>query len=151
MAIQTGDKVPDLLGFDQDGKEVKVSDYKGRKIALYFYPKDNTSGCTAEACSLRDGYDELKKAGYEIIGVSKDSAKSHRGFIEKQNLPFRLIADTDTTLQQQFGVWAEKKMYGRTYMGTLRHTFLIDENGVIEKVIEKVDTKNHAQQILNEK
>ena len=150
MAIQTGDKVPDLLGLDQDGKEVKVSDYKG-KIALYFYPKDNTSGCTAEACSLRDGYDELKKAGYEIIGVSKDSAKSHRGFIEKQNLPFRLIADTDTTLQQQFGVWAEKKMYGRTYMGTLRHTFLIDENGVIEKVIEKVDTKNHAQQILNEK
>lgn len=151
MAIQTGDKVPDLLGLDQDGKEVKVSDYKGRKIALYFYPKDNTSGCTAEACSLRDGYDELKKAGYEIIGVSKDSAQSHRGFIEKQNLPFRLIADTDTTLQQQFGVWAEKKMYGRTYMGTLRHTFLIDENGVIEKVIEKVDTKNHAQQILNEK
>lgn len=143
--------MPDLLGLDQDGKEVKVSDYKGRKIALYFYPKDNTSGCTAEACSLRDGYDELKKAGYEIIGVSKDSAKSHRGFIEKQNLPFRLIADTDTTLQQQFGVWAEKKMYGRTYMGTLRYTFLIDENGVIEKVIEKVDTKNHAQQILNEK
>ena len=151
MAIQTGDKVPDLLGLDQDGKEVKVSDYKGRKIALYFYPKDNTSGCTAEACSLRDGYDELKKAGYEIIGVSKDSAQSHRRFIEKQNLPFRLIADTDTTLQQQFGVWAEKKMYGRTYMGTLRYTFLIDENGVIEKVIEKVDTKNHAQQILNEK
>jgi len=151
MAIQTGDKVPDLLGLDQDGKEAKVSDYKGRKIALYFYPKDNTSGCTAEACSLRDGYDELKKAGYEIIGVSKDSAQSHRGFIEKQNLPFRLIADTDTTLQKQFGVWAEKKMYGRTYMGTLRYTFLIDENGVIEKVIEKVDTKNHAQQILNEK
>lgn len=143
--------MPDLLGLDQDGKEVKVSDYKGRKIALYFYPKDNTSGCTAEACSLRDGYNELKKAGYEIIGVSKDSAQSHRGFIEKQNLPFRLIADTDTTLQQQFGVWAEKKMYGRTYMGTLRYTFLIDENGVIEKVIEKVDTKNHAQQILNEK
>lgn len=143
--------MPDLLGLDQDGKEVKVSDYKGRKIALYFYPKDNTSGCTAEACSLRDGYDELKKAGYEIIGVSKDSAQSHRGFIDKQNLPFRLIADTDTTLQKQFGVWAEKKMYGRTYMGTLRYTFLIDENGVIEKVIEKVDTKNHAQQILNEK
>lgn len=151
MAIQTGDKAPDLLGLDQDGNEVKVSDYKGRKIALYFYPKDNTSGCTAEACSLRDGYDALKKAGYEIIGVSKDSAKSHRGFIEKQNLPFRLIADTDTTLQQQFGVWAEKKMYGRAYMGTLRYTFLINENGVVERVIEKVDTKNHAQQILNEK
>ena len=151
MAIQIGDRIPEILGFDQDGKEVKVSDYKGRKIALYFYPKDNTSGCTAEACSLRDGYDALKKAGYEIIGVSKDSAKSHRGFIAKQNLPFRLIADTDTTLQQQFGVWAEKKMYGRTYMGTLRYTFLIDENGVVERVIEKVDTKNHAQQILNKK
>ena len=151
MAIQTGDKVPDLLGLDQDGKEAKVSDYKGRKIALYFYPKDNTSGCTAEAFSLRDGYDVLKKSGYEIIVVSKDSSQSRRGFIEKQNLPFRLIADTDTTLQQQFGVWAEKKMYGRTYMGTLRYTFLIDANGVIEKVIEKVDTKNHAQQILNEK
>ena len=151
MAIQIGDRIPEILGFDQDGKEVKVSDYKGRKIALYFYPKDNTSGCTAEACSLRDGYEALKKAGYEIIGVSKDSAKSHQVFIEKQNLPFRLIADTDTTLQQQFGVWAEKKMYGRTYMGTLRYTFLIDENGVVERVIEKVDTKNHAQQILNEK
>ena len=151
MAIQIGDRIPEILGFDQDGKEVKVSDYKGRKIALYFYPKDNTSDCTAEACSLRDGYEALKKAGYEIIGVSKDSVKSHQAFIEKQNLPFRLIADTDTTLQQQFGVWAEKKMYGRTYMGTLRYTFLIDENGVVERVIEKVDTKNHAQQILNEK
>lgn len=151
MAIKVGDKVPDLLGVDQDEKEVKLSDYKGRKIALYFYPKDNTSGCTAEACSLRDGYEELRKAGYEIIGVSKDSAKSHRSFIEKQSLPFRLIADTEKTLQQQFGVWAEKKMYGRTYMGTLRYTFLINEDGIVEKVIEKVDTKNHAQQILNEK
>lgn len=151
MAIQIGDRIPEILGFDQDGKEIKASDFAGRKLAIYFYPKDNTSGCTAEACSLRDGYDALKKAGYEIIGVSKDSAKSHRGFIEKQNLPFRLIADTDTTLQQQFGVWAEKKMYGRTYMGTLRYTFLIDENGAVERVIEKVDTKNHAQQILNEK
>jgi len=142
--------VPDLLGLDQDGKEVKVSGDKGRKIALYFYPKDNTSGCTAEACSLRDGYDELKKAGYEIIGVSKDSAQSHRGFIEKQNLPFRLIADTDTTLQQQFGVWAEKKMYGRTYMGTLRYTFLIDENGIIVRAFDQVKAADNPAQMLAE-
>lgn len=109
MAVQIGDKVPEFLGTDQDGKEVKMSDYKGKKVALYFYPKDNTSGCTAEACSLRDGYQALQAKGFEIIGVSKDSAKSHQGFIQKQNLPFRLIADTDTTLQEQFGVWAEKK------------------------------------------
>jgi peroxiredoxin Q/BCP len=146
--MKIGDKVPDLLGIDQDGKEVKRSDYKDRKIALYFYPKDNTGSCTAEACSLRDGYGDMQKAGYEIIGVSKDSAKSHKGFIEKHDLPFRLIADTDTTLQQFFGVWAEKSMYGRKYMGTLRQTFLIDENGIIENIIEKVDTKNSSEQIL---
>lgn len=148
--MKIGDKVPDLLGSDQDGKEVRLSDYKGRKIALYFYPKDNTSGCTAEACSLRDGYQDLRKAGYEIIGVSKDSAKSHKGFIEKNDLPFRLIADTENKLQEQFGVWAEKSMYGRKYMGTLRQTFLIDENGVVEKIIEKVKTKDHAVQILEQ-
>jgi peroxiredoxin Q/BCP len=147
--MKTGDKVPDLLGRDQDDKEVRLSDYKGRKVALYFYPKDNTGGCTAEACSLRDGYHDLRKAGYEIIGVSKDSAKSHKGFIEKNSLPFRLIADTDNKLQQLFGVWAEKSMYGRKYMGTLRQTFLIDENGIVEKVIEKVRTKDHAAQILD--
>lgn len=146
--MKTGDKVPDLLGSDQDGKEVRLSDYKGRKIALYFYPKDNTSGCTAEACSLRDGYEDLREAGYEIIGVSKDSAKSHKGFIEKHNLPFRLIADTENKLQELFGVWAEKSLYGRKYMGTLRQTFLIDENGKVEKIIEKVRTKDHAVQIL---
>ncbi|HCC52904.1 MAG TPA: thioredoxin-dependent thiol peroxidase [Porphyromonadaceae bacterium] len=142
--------MPDLLGLDQDGKEVRLSDYKGRKIALYFYPKDNTGGCTAEACSLRDGYEDLREAGYEIIGVSKDSAKSHKGFIEKHNLPFRLIADTENKLQELFGVWAEKSMYGRKYMGTLRQTFLIDENGRVEKIIEKVKTKDHAAQILND-
>ena len=147
--MNIGDKVADLLGLDQDDKEVKLSDYKGRKVALYFYPKDNTSGCTAEACSLRDGYHDLMKAGYEIIGVSKDSAKSHKGFIEKHSLPFRLIADTDCKLQEAFGVWAEKSMYGRKYMGTLRQTFLIDENGIIEKVIEKVKTGDHATQILD--
>ena len=151
MAIAIGDRVPDLLGTDQEGKEVRMSDYPGKKVALYFYPKDNTSGCTAEACSLRDGYEALQAKGYEIIGVSKDSAKSHQGFIQKQNLPFRLIADTDTTLQQTFGVWAEKKLYGRTYMGTLRMTFIIDEQGVVTHIFgpKEVKTKEHAQQILS--
>ena len=151
MAIAIGDRVPDLLGTDQEGKEVRMSDYQGKKVALYFYPKDNTSGCTAEACSLRDGYEALQAIGYEIIGVSKDSAKSHQGFIQKQNLPFRLIADTETTLQQTFGVWAEKKLYGRTYMGTLRMTFIIDEQGVVTHIFgpKEVKTKEHAQQILS--
>lgn len=151
MAITIGDRVPDLLGTDQEGKKVRMSDYQGKKVALYFYPKDNTSGCTAEACSLRDSYEALQAKGYEIIGVSKDSAKSHQGFIQKQNLPFRLIADTETTLQQTFGVWAEKKLYGRTYMGTLRTTFIIDEQGVVTHVFgpKEVKTKEHAQQILS--
>ena len=151
MAIAIGAKVPDLLGMDQAGQEVRLSDYPGKKVALYFYPKDNTSGCTAEACSLRDGYEALQAKGYEIIGVSKDSAKSHQGFIQKQNLPFRLIADTETTLQQTFGVWAEKKLYGRTYMGTLRTTFIIDEQGVVTHIFgpKEVKTKEHAQQILS--
>lgn len=150
MAIQIGDKAPEILGLDQNGKEIKLSDFKGKKLALYFYPKDNTSGCTAEACSLRDGYEELRAAGYEVIGVSKDSAKSHQGFIEKQNLPFSLIADTDTALQQEFGVWAEKKMYGRSYMGTLRTTFIINEEGIVTHIIssKEVKTKDHANQIL---
>ncbi len=150
MAIQIGDKAPEVLGLDQNGKEIKLSDFKGKKLALYFYPKDNTSGCTAEACSLRDGYEELRAAGYEVIGVSKDSAKSHQGFIEKQNLPFSLIADTDTALQQEFGVWAEKKMYGRSYMGTLRTTFIINEEGIVTHIIssKEVKTKDHANQIL---
>jgi peroxiredoxin Q/BCP len=147
--IKTGDQAPDLLGYDQDGQEVRLSSYAGRKVALYFYPKDNTAGCTAEACSLRDGYHDMRKAGYEIIGVSRDSSKSHKGFIEKHALPFRLIADTDHQLQELFGVWAEKYNYGRKYMGTLRKTFLIDENGVVAKIIEKVETKDHAAQILH--
>lgn len=151
MALQVGDKAPEVLGTDQNGNEIKLSDFRGKKLALYFYPKDNTSGCTAEACSLRDGYQELQAAGYEVVGVSKDSAKSHQGFIAKQNLPFNLIADTDTALQQAFGVWAEKKLYGRSYMGTLRITFIINEDGVIEKIIgpKEVKTKDHANQILN--
>ena len=151
MAIQIGDKAPDILGLDQHGNEIKLSDFKGKKLALYFYPKDNTSGCTAEACSLRDGYADLQAAGYEVIGVSKDSAKSLQGFISKQSLPFNLIADTETTLQQQFGVWAEKKMYGRSYMGTLRTTFIINEEGFVTHIIgpKEVKTKDHANQILN--
>ena len=151
MALQVGDKAPDVLGLDQNGNEIRLSDFKGKKLALYFYPKDNTSGCTAEACSLRDGYKELQAAGYEVVGVSNDRAKSHQGFIAKQELPFNLIADTDTALQQAFGVWAEKKLYGRSYMGTLRTTFIINEDGIIEKIIgpKEVKTKDHANQILN--
>lgn len=148
--MNVGDKAPDFLGFDQEGNEVRLSNYPGKKVALYFYPKDNTSGCTAEACSLRDGYSQLLSAGYQVIGVSKDSAKSHQGFIAKHSLPFPLIADTDTQLQQQFGVWAEKKLYGRTYMGTLRQTFIIDaDTTVVERVIEKVKTSDSANQILS--
>ncbi len=148
--MKVGDKAPDLLGLDQDGNEVRLSNYSGKKVALYFYPKDNTSGCTAEACSLRDGYSQLLSAGYQVIGVSKDSATSHQGFITKYSLPFPLIADTDTQLQQQFGVWAEKKLYGRTYMGTLRQTFIIDaDTAVVERVIEKVKTSDSANQILS--
>lgn len=150
MAYTLGDQVPDLLGLDQDGKEVRRSDYPGRKIVLYFYPKDNTSGCTAQACSLRDGYAELRAAGYEIIGVSKDSAKSHQGFREKQGLPFRLIADTDVRLNELFGTWIEKSMYGRKYMGTERTTFVLSADGIIERILrgKEIKTKDHAAQIL---
>ena len=136
------------MGVDEAGQEVRRSDYPGRKIILYFYPKDNTSGCTAQACSLRDGYSELRAAGYEIIGVSRDSAKSHVGFRSKYELPFRLIADTDAQLNELF----EKSMYGRKYMGTERTTFVIGTDGHIERIIrgKAVNTKEHAQQILHE-
>lgn len=149
--MKIGDKAPDLLGVDQNGEQVKLSNYPGRKIALYFYPKDNTSGCTAQACSLRDGYGALRAAGYEIIGVSVDNEASHRKFIEKQNLPFTLVADTDHHLVELFGVWAAKKLYGRQYMGTMRTTFIIDaDSRVIERIItpKEVSTKAHAEQIL---
>lgn len=150
MALTIGDLVPDLLGLDQDGQEVRLSQYPGKKIILYFYPKDNTSGCTAQACSLRDGYSELREAGYEIIGVSRDSAKSHQGFREKHSLPFRLIADTDVQLNELFGTWIEKSMYGRKYMGTERTTFVIGADHRIERIIrgKEVKTKEHASQIL---
>ena len=147
--MKIGDKAPEVLGIDANGREIKLSDYAGRKVVLYFYPKDNTPGCTAQACSLRDNYNELRDAGYEVIGVSKDSTASHTRFAEKHNLPFTLIADTDLQLNQTFGVWREKKMCGRTSMGTVRTTFIIDENGIIADIIEKVDTKDHSNQILN--
>ena len=150
MALTIGDLVPDLLGLDQDGQEVRLSQYPGKRIILYFYPKDNTSGCTAQACSLRDGYSELREADYEIIGVSRDSAKSHQGFREKHSLPFRLIADTDVQLNELFGTWIEKSMYGRKYMGTERTTFVIDADHRIERILrgKEVKTKEHASQIL---
>ena len=150
MALKAGDKAPEVLGVNQAGKEIRLSDFAGKKLVLYFYPKDNTPGCTAQACSLRDGYDDLRKAGYEVLGVSADNAASHQKFIAKQNLPFQLIADTDTKLAEQFGTWGEKSMYGRKYMGMFRTTFIIDENGIIERVIDpkEVNTKAHADQIL---
>jgi peroxiredoxin Q/BCP len=148
--MNVGDKIPEILGYDQNGKEIKSSDYAGRKLVLYFYPKDNTSGCTAQACNLRDNYDQLKKSGYEVVGVSIDSANSHLKFIEKNSLPFTLIADVDKTLVQAMNVWGEKSMYGRTYMGTFRTTFIVNEEGFIERIIssKQVKTKNHAEQIL---
>lgn len=151
--IQVGDKVPETLGINEKGEEIHLSNYKGKKIVLYFYPKDSTSGCTAQACSLRDSYADLRKAGYEVIGVSIDNAKSHQKFIEKNALPFTLIADTDKKLVEQFGVWGEKKLYGRAYMGTLRTTFLINEKGIVERIItpKEVKTKEHASQILEPK
>ena len=150
MALKVGDKAPSLLGINQDGKEINLADYSGKKVVLYFYPKDNTPGCTAEACSLRDGYDDLRKEGYEVIGVSTDSASSHQKFISKQNLPFNLIADTDRKLSETFGTWGEKSLYGKKYMGMLRTTFLIDETGTITRIIspKEIDTKDHASQIL---
>lgn len=148
MELKPGDKAPDFEVSDQDGNPVKLSDYKGKKVVLYFYPKDNTPGCTAEACNLRDNYSAFQKAGYEILGVSTDSEKSHKKFIEKQELPFRLLADTEKQIHEKYGTWVEKQMYGRKYMGTARVTFVIDEAGKIEKVIDKVKTKEHTSQIL---
>lgn len=148
MALTAGSKAPDFTVKDQDGKEVKLTDFKGKKVVLYFYPKDMTPGCTAESCNLRDNYKVLQKQGYEVLGVSTDNEKSHQKFIEKEKLPFRLLADTDKSLHTKFGTWVEKSMYGRKYMGTARVTFIINEVGLIEEIIEKVDTKNHTDQIL---
>jgi len=150
MKLQVGNKAPDFSVNDQDGKSVKLSDFKGKKVVLYFYPKDLTEGCTAQACNLRDNYKLMQKQGYEVLGVSTDDEKLHRKFIAKENLPFPLLADTDKKLHDAYGTWGEKSMYGRKYMGTLRTTFVIDEKGVIEEIIEKVNTKDHTRQILKD-
>ncbi len=149
--MNIGDRAPEILGKDEQGRDIRLSDYKGRKLVLYFYPKDNTSGCTAEACSLRDRYGELQGAGYEVVGVSKDSAASHVKFKEKHSLPFPLIADVDHTLLEAMGAWGEKNMYGKKTMGTIRTTFIINEEGIIEQIFagKQVKTKEHAEQILN--
>ena len=147
--LKIGDKMPDFEVVDQDGNQVSSKDLIGKKTVVYFYPKDNTSGCTAEACSIRDNYESLVAKGCNVIGVSKDSAASHRKFREKYDLPFTLLSDTSTQMLQAFGAWGEKKMYGKTVMGTIRRTFIFDEEGILTRIIEKVDTKNHAAQILD--
>lgn len=148
VMLQIGDKMPDFEVKDQDGNVVSSKDLLGKKTVIYFYPKDNTSGCTAEACNLRDNYEALLARGYNVVGVSKDSSASHKKFAQKYELPFTLLADTSTQMLQAFGAWGEKKMYGKTVMGTLRRTFIFDENGILTEIIEKVDTANHADQIL---
>lgn len=150
--MNIGDKAPEILGKDEQGREIRLSDYKGRKLVLYFYPKDNTSGCTAEACSLRDSYNQLQASGYEVVGVSKDSATSHQKFKEKHQLPFPLIADIDHSLLEAMGAWGEKSMYGKKTMGTIRTTFVIDEQGIIQQVFvgKQIKTKDHASQILRD-
>lgn len=148
MALEIGNKAPAFEGKDQDGKTIKLSDFTGKKLVLYFYPKDDTPGCTKEACNLRDNYDMMLAKGYAIVGISSDDEKAHKKFIEKYNLPFPLIADTDKAIHEQFGTWVEKAMYGRKYMGTARTTFVINEKGVIEDIISKVKTDNHVGQIV---
>ena len=147
MKLTEGKKAPSFTSKDQDGASIKLSDFKGKKLALYFYPKDDTSTCTVQACNLRDGFKALSKKGIEVIGVSPDDQKSHLKFISKHKLPFRIIADTDKKLVEKFGVWGEKQLYGNKYMGVFRTTFLIDENGVIVKIIAKPKVKEHAEEI----
>ena len=148
MALKIGNKAPDFESINQNGDKVKLSDFIGKKVVLYFYPRDNTPGCTAQACNLKNNYNTLKKNGYTILGISKDSPKSHQKFINKFNLPFDLIADEDQSVHMKYGTWIEKTMYGKNYMGTARWTFLIDEKGNIENIIQKVKTKEHTSQIL---
>lgn len=148
MSLQKGDLAPAFEAVDQSGNLIKLSDFAGKKVVLYFYPKDDTPGCTAQACNLRDNYESLLKAGFVVLGVSVDDEKSHQKFAKKYELPFPLLADTDHTIVEAYGVWVEKNMYGRKYMGTARTTFVIDESGVITEVIQKVDTKEHTSQIL---
>lgn len=146
--LKVGDKVPDFNVNDQDGNPVSLSDYKGKRLIVFFYPRANTPGCTAEACNLRDNYAELQAQGYELLGVSEDNQKKQLNFKEKYNLPFPLLADTDHQVLDAFGVWGEKKFMGRVYDGIHRTTFVIDPNGIVEKVIDKVKTKDHASQLL---
>lgn len=146
--MNIGDKVTGLLGYDAAGKAVNAEEFEGKPLIVYFYPKDNTPGCTAEACSIRDSYTDLKKRGYVVIGISKDSSASHVKFAEKYELPFILLSDADTTVNQKFGVWQKKKMAGREYMGTVRTTFITDANHVVTEVINKVNTKDAAGQII---
>lgn len=148
VKLKEGMSAPSFEGVDQEGRTIKLSDFSGRKLVLYFYPKDNTSGCTAEACSLRDSHEEFLNKGFAVVGVSADSEKSHKGFAEKYSLPFPLIADTSRKIVNDYGVYQEKKMYGKSFFGIVRTTFIIDEKGKIEKIVAKVDTKNHSEQIF---
>jgi peroxiredoxin Q/BCP len=150
MALQVGDQAPDFIGKDQSGNTIRLSDFAGKKLVLYFYPKDSTPGCTAQACNLRDNYTSLQQNGYEVIGVSTDNEQSHQKFIEKQKLPFRLIADIDRRVHEQYGTWVEKSFLGKKYWGTERITFLIDENGKIKEIIDRVKTSDHTVQILGQ-
>jgi thioredoxin-dependent peroxiredoxin len=146
--LKEGSKAPEFEGIDQNGNTVKLTDFTGKKVVLYFYPKDDTPGCTAEACNLRDNYAELLEQGFAVIGVSPDGEKSHKRFAGKYSLPFPLIADDSKVIINEYGVWGEKKNYGKTYMGVIRTTFIIDEKGIIEKIIQKVDTAGHTEQIF---
>jgi len=148
--LKEGDLAPAISARDQNGELITLEEYRGRKVVLFFYPKDNTPGCTAEACDLRDNYSRFLELGYEIVGVSADSEKSHQGFIAKHQLPFRLISDPDRKVLQDYGAWGEKKLYGKTYMGILRKTYVINQDGYVEKIIEKVITKEHSEQIFSE-
>jgi peroxiredoxin Q/BCP len=148
LKLKEGSKAPRFTGTDQSGSEVSLNDFSGKKLILYFYPKDNTPACTAEACNLRDNYNDLLKQGFAIVGISPDSEKSHIGFVKKFTLPFPLIADTSKKIINDYGVWGEKKMYGKSFMGVIRTTFVIDEKGIIEKIISKVETAGHASQII---
>lgn len=149
MNLHPGDAAPNFTALNQQGESVSLSDFRGKKVVIYFYPKDDTPGCTAQACNLRDNYSELQQAGYEVIGVSGDGVKSHDKFASKYELPFTLLADEDKAINEAYGVWKEKSMYGRTYLGTVRTTFVIDEEGIITDIIEKVKTNDHTAQILN--
>lgn len=150
MSIKEGRKSPAFKGVDQNGNAIALKDFAGKKVVLYFYPKDDTPGCTTQSCNLRDNYKQLTDQGFAIIGISTDSVKSHKKFEKKFDLPFPLIADEDKGIVEKYGVWGEKKFMGRTFMGTIRTTFLIDEKGVIKKIISKIDTANHSQQVLDE-